>query len=192
MGFIMVYENLDSYSAVSSEISEKLLEVAVENGDLSSNITLGSTTAEVRDVLVLSSPHCFVGQSPEGAWYSKSTRHQMAPDKLSLFQHLVKETPSQWHSCQVKPVEGSGKGKQVETFMGNNSPKQLTNNVTVFFFSVWLHDSFLGLWETVRLRDLNIKCSRHHSAKWSITETNGSRTVLQKQESFPSSSVLLT
>lgn len=33
-------------------------------------------------------------------------------------------------SCQVKPGEGSGKRKQVETFMGNNSPKQLVNSLT--------------------------------------------------------------
>lgn len=72
MGFIMVYEDLEPYSAFSSGISEKLLEAAVENGDLSSSIPLGSTTAEVRDVLVLTSPHGFVGQSLEGAWYSRA------------------------------------------------------------------------------------------------------------------------
>lgn len=67
MSFIKVCEDLESYPAFSSGISEKLSEAAVDNGDLSSGITLGSTTTEVRDVLVLSSPHCLVGQSPEGA-----------------------------------------------------------------------------------------------------------------------------
>lgn len=50
-------------------------EAAVENRDSSSLVTPGSTTAELRDVLVLTSPHCFIGQSPEDAWCSRARWH---------------------------------------------------------------------------------------------------------------------
>lgn len=44
-----------------------MTEAVVENRDSSSIVTPGSTIAEVRDVLVLTSTHCFIGQSPEDA-----------------------------------------------------------------------------------------------------------------------------
>ena len=68
--------------------------------------------------------------------------------------------------------------------MGNNSLKQLSNNLTNNDFLQCLTMSlFLGSL-TNRLRDLNIKCSRHYSAMQSKTEPKGSRTILHKQESF--------
>lgn len=126
VGFVIVYENLESQSAVSYGISENMLEAAVDNEDLSSNITPGSTTAKVRDVLVLISPHCFAGQSPKEAWYGTARWHQTS----SLFSSSWVKGDTQLCSCQVKPGESYGKRKRVEIFMGNNSRKQLANNLT--------------------------------------------------------------
>lgn len=76
----------------------------------------------------------------------------------------------------------------MKIFMSNNSPKQLAHNLTNDGF---LQCLFLGSLRN-RFRDLNLKCSRHYSAMRSKTEPNGSRTILNKQEFFPSSSVPLT
>lgn len=81
MGFIKVCENLESYSAFSSGISEKLLDAAVDNADLSSSITLGFTAAEVRDVFGAEptllcrtvSRGCLVRRAPGIRWHQASS-----------------------------------------------------------------------------------------------------------------------
>lgn len=150
-----------------------MLEAVVDSEVLWANTTPGSTTADVRDVLVLISPRCFVGQSLKDAWYSRARcfwRNSLLSSSWLKGDSL---------SCAaVRSNQGKGLGRENKQNLLLQLANNLINNVLLQCLTTSLFFFFFGLWETIRLRDVKLKCSRHYCARHSRTKRNACREIL--------------